>query len=334
MQKITDPQIIQQNIFLRIKNILPSNLSIADEIAELLKVSADSAYRRIRGDKMLLLDELQILCSHYSISLDELLQLDSGKVIFTDVEANEPVNNFKEYLEGLYKQLKQFNSFEKKEIWYLSKDVPVFYFFYFKDLAAFKSFFWGKSILNDPSLERKNFSLANYNVKEYFELGQKVLNEYNSIPSVELWNYESINSTISQIEYCRDAGTFESSDDLNKVVDSCDAMLQHIQAQLEKGRKFMPGIGEPGYRATLKFYINEIILGNNSILVQSDDIKTVFINHIVLKYISTTDKNFTEKAFSNFQNLVTRSIMISETGEKERSKFFKAIRERLQACKR
>ena len=81
-------------------------------------------------------------------------------------------------------------------------------------------------------------------------------------------------------------------------------------------------------------YINEIILGNNSILVSLDDTKTIFINHIVLKYISTSDKNFTEKAFHNFQNLVSRSVLISETGEKERNKFFKVLRERVQACKK
>ena len=55
--------------------------------------------------------------------------------------------------------------------------------------------------------------------------------------------------------------------------------------------------------------------------------KTVFINHIVIKYISTSDKRFTEKAFNNFQNLVSCSLLISETGEKERNKFFKSLRE-------
>ncbi|MEP6677213.1 MAG: helix-turn-helix domain-containing protein [Ferruginibacter sp.] len=325
---------LQKELFNYIKESLPPHVSMVSELATLLNLSYDSVYRRIRGEKPLPLDELKTLCGHFNLSLDQVLQLESDKVLFTDIEANAPISNFKEYLQGLYKQLKHFNSFEKKEMWYLSKDVPVFYFFYFKELAAFKSFFWSKSILNDSSLERKNFSLADYDVTEYFELGQQVLNEYNSIPSVELWNYESINSTILQIEYYRDAGIFETIADLNKVVDSCDAMLLHIQHQLEKGRKFMPGIGETGYRAVLKFYINEIILGNNSILVQMDEQRSVFINHIVLKYISTNDKRFTEKAFSNFQNLVSRSVMISETGEKERNRFFKAMRERLQACRR
>jgi len=250
------------------------------------------------------------------------------------MEANGSVTNFKDYMQGLIIQLQYFNSFKHRQMLYLSKDVPVFYFFYFKELTAFKSFFWSRSILNDPEFENKNFSLANFDNEEYFELGQKMLKEFNRIPSTELWNYESINSTIMQIEYYRDAGIFETTEDLNKVVDSCDAMLLHIQKQAEKGCKFSPGVGEAGYGAALRLYINEIILGNNNIMVETDDTKIAIINHIVLKYISTTDKKFTDKAFSNFQNLVSRSILISETGERDRNKFFKALRERVQACRK
>lgn len=324
----------QKELFIHIRNSLPQHVSMVNEIADLLNISYDSVYRRIRGEKPITLNELKILCEHFHLSLDQVLQLHTDKVLFTDMEANGSVSDFKYYLQGLIIQLQYFNRFKHRQLLYLSKDIPIFYFFYFKELTAFKSFFWSRSILNDPAFEGKNFSLSKFDSSEYFDLGQKILQEYNTIPCAELWNYESISSTISQIEYYRDAGIFESKEDLNKVIDSCDAMLQHLQKQLEKGSKFLPGIGEAGYGANFKFYINEIILGNNSIMVETDDVKIAFINHIVLKYISTTDKKFTEKAFSNFQNLVSRSILISETGERDRNKFFNTLRERVQACKK
>ncbi len=324
---------IQKELFQQIKNSLAPHISMVDEIGELLGLSYDSVYRRIRGEKPVTLNELKLLCDHFHLSLDQVLQLHTDKVLFTDMEANGSVTNFKNYQQGLIMQLQYFNSFKNRQILYLSKDIPVFYFFYTKELAAFKSFFWSKSILNDPDFEGKNFSLASFDADEYFSLGQKIIEEYNKIPCCELWNYESINSTVLQIQYYRDAGIFESDEDLNKVLDACDAMLVHLQKQVEKGRKFLPGIGEAGYGAPLKFYINEIILGNNSIMVETDDKKIAIINHIVLKYISTTDAKFTEKTFENFKNLVSRSILISETGERDRNKFFKALREKIQACR-
>ena len=324
---------LQKELFNHIKSSLPAHVAMADVLADLLNISYDSVYRRIRGEKPISLNELKIICEHFNISLDQVLQLHINKVLFTDLEANGNIVDFNQYLQGLIQQLQYFNTFKINELRYLSKDVPIFHFFYFKELAVFKSFFWSRSILNEPGFENRNFSLGDFENTEYFEKGQKILNSYNDIPSTELWNYESINSTILQIEYYRDAGIFETAKDLEIVVDSFDATLAHLQKQVEKGRKFMPGIGEAGYKAPLKFYINEIILGNNSILVSLDETKTVFINHIVLKYISTSDKKFTEKAFNNFQNLVSRSVLISETGEKERNKFFKALRERVHRLK-
>jgi hypothetical protein len=329
-----DENILQKELFRQIKNSLAPHVSMVDEIGELLGISYDSVYRRIRGEKPVTLNELKLLCEKFQLSLDQVLQLHSDKVLFTDLEASGSVTSFKNYLEGVLMQLQYFNSFKNRQMLYLSKDIPVFYFFYTPELAAFKSFFWSKSILNDPDFEDKNFSLKNFDVTEYFELGQKIIAEYNKMPSTELWNYESISSTILQLQYYRDSGIFESEEDFNIVLDSCDMMMQHLQKQVEHGRKFLPGIGETGYGAPLKFYINEIILGNNSIMVETDEAKIAIINHIVLKYISTTDKKFTEKTFANFKNLVSRSILISETGERDRNKFFNVLKEKIASCRK
>jgi len=325
---------LQKELFAYIKDGLPAHISLVDTLAELLDISYDSVYRRIRGEKPITLDELKLLCEKFNLSLDQVLQLNSNKILFTDPEANDDVKDFKHYLEGLVQVFDQFKQAKKSEMLYLSKDVPVFHFFYFKELTAFKAFFWDKSILNNPAHDGKAFSIKHYDVAAAFTMGQKILQGYNDIPSSELWNYESINSTILQIEYYRDAGIFETKEDLYAVVDSCDAMLQHLQKQAEKGVKFLPGAGEAGYKAKLKLYINEIILGNNSIMVELDGQRISFINYIVLKYISTADKKFTAKTFDNFNNLVSRSVMISGTGEKERVKFFKTLRDKVQACKK
>lgn len=325
---------LQKELFNHIRESLPPHISLVDEMADLLNLSPDSVYRRIRGEKPVPLQELKLLCEHFNLSLDQVLQLQTNNVMFTDEEAQAPVKDFKQYLGGILQLVQHFNSFNQRQMFYLSKDIPIFYFYYFKEIAAFKSFFWSRSILNEPEFEDRHFSLEDFDASEYFALGQKILKAYNLLPSVELWNYESINSTLLQLEFYRDAGIFKNREDLMKVLDSCDAMLLHLQKQLEKGCKFLPGVSEEGYGAELKFYINEIILGNNNILVELEGNRTTYINHIVLKYISTTDKKFNERAFHNFNNLASRSVLISGTGEKERNKFFKALREKVQALRK
>jgi hypothetical protein len=59
---------LQKELFQHIKNSLPPNISMVDEIAELLSLSYDSVYRRIRGEKPVALDELKVLCEHFHLS--------------------------------------------------------------------------------------------------------------------------------------------------------------------------------------------------------------------------------------------------------------------------
>ena len=73
----------QQLFFQHIKGKLPPHLSIVDEVAELLNISNDSAYRRIRADKPISFEELQKLCVHYKVSLDQFLNLQNDAFIFT-----------------------------------------------------------------------------------------------------------------------------------------------------------------------------------------------------------------------------------------------------------
>ena len=325
---------LQKELFNYIKTAVPPHIAMVDAVADLLNISHDSVYRRMRGEKPITLDELKLLCEHFHISLDQAIRLNSDSVVFKDHDADGTSANFVQYLQGLLEQLQYINQFENKELLYLAKDIPVFNFFLSEELTAFKSFFFEKSILNNPGFLDKNFNLKHFDSRPYFQLGKQILDTYNAVDSVELWNYESINSTILQIEYYRDAGIFESAEDMNTVVCALDKMLEHLQKQVEKERKFGVGVPDTGYKASLKFYINELILGNNSIMVELNGNKIAFINHVVLKYISTTDKRFTQKLFNNFHNLLTRSTLISGTGERDRNKFFKVLRERVMALKK
>lgn len=63
----------QQLFFNHIHAKMPQHLSFVDEVAELLNISNDSVYRRIRGKKTIGLDEIQVLCNKYQVSLDQLL---------------------------------------------------------------------------------------------------------------------------------------------------------------------------------------------------------------------------------------------------------------------
>ena len=323
----------QQIFFQHIREILPPHLSLVDEVAERLDISNDSAYRRIRGEKAISFEELRTLCTHFRISLDQLLHLKSDTLLFEGKFIDQTNFDFDGYLYDLGQLLAYTATFERKEILFLSKDAPLFHNFNYPELAAFKSFFWMKTILNYPSHSKKRF-VADEVSPTTVQTCRKLIEAYNKIPSLEIWHTESLLATIRQIEYYRDMDAFASAQDLETIYTCLEKTVDHIEAQVEQGVKFSMHGAQPVKGAAFKFYINEFIIGDNTYLVRLNDTWMVILNHMVLNTIRTRDTHFTKSTEEHFQNIIRRSTQISGVGEKERSKFFNILREKIESSRK
>src|ERR1700754_1184693 len=89
----------QQLFFNHIKSKIPAHISLVEEVAEILNISNDSAYRRIRGEKPISLDEAHALCSRYQVSIDQLLQINTNAVIFSCDKIDHLSFGFNKYLQ-------------------------------------------------------------------------------------------------------------------------------------------------------------------------------------------------------------------------------------------
>ena len=143
----------QESLFNAIKNSLPANISLVHDVSELLGISYDSAYRRIRGEKELSLDELKKLSLYYKISIDTLFNIKSNNVVFNSLVLGDSGISFNEWLQNILLELKKINSFKEKEIIYSAKDIPIFHYFEFPEIFAFKVYFWHKALIPTHEFE-------------------------------------------------------------------------------------------------------------------------------------------------------------------------------------
>jgi hypothetical protein len=324
---------LQLQLFGYLKEVIPAHLSMVDELGDLLHLSSDSVYRRIRGEKELSINELKKICDHYQLSLDHLLDVNQESVLFKAPGMNQLSVEFVDYLSDMLKQFKYFNSFEKKEMNYLCKDSTLWNFYLFPELAAFKTFFWTKTINQHPDLHDKTFSFKEFPFSECFKIGQQILLEYNQIPSLELWNLESMHSTINQISYYKEAGNFKTNADFELVLESFHKMISHLQLQTEKGVKFMPDATEVSYKAPIQFYVNELILGNNTMVINLNAKYLTMVTYSVLHYLFTRNPGFCASVLDSFNILLSRSTLISKSAEKERNRFFNTLRQKIDALR-
>jgi hypothetical protein len=321
---------VQAMLFNHVRARLPGHLSLVDEVAELLNISNDSAYRRIRGEKTIALDELRVLCNKYHISLDQLLLIQTNTVIFSGNKIDTALFGFNEYLADIAHNLELFQSLPNAHLYCYNKDTPIFHFMPFPELRAFKFFFWKRTLMGYPEMAKQQFT-GEETDELSAELALKIIGLYNQINSTEIWNEENVHSSIRQIEFCRQSNVFADKHILTKVYEQLDELLNHLEQQAEAGKKFLYG-HQPGPNATeYDIFVNECLIGDNTIFVDSDKRQITCLNHNGLNFTSTQDQNFCDYTFRNLQNIMRKSAHISRVGEKERTMFFNTLHQKINS---
>lgn len=323
----------QLQLFNLIKQKHPSQYSLVDEIAELLEISNDSAYRRIRNEKKLSLNELQKLSNHYNISLDTLFSLKNDNVVFKNVPIGPDGYSIKEWLRVILQDIQRIYEAKEKVIIYSAKDPPLFHYFHIPEIACFKIFFWQKTLLQFPEYSDKKFSLDDCD-SEIQQLGMQSLAKYVKIPTIEIWNEDTFIIVFSQIEYYWLSGYFANKEDIFTLCDKFIIWIKHIKKQAELGFKFILGKEEIGIDASFKLFLNEVVLNDNSIFVKMDDIAVTYITNNVLSLLITTNPEFCSQKENFFKGLCKKSSLISHANSKERNIFFNRLLKRVDDFKK
>ncbi len=322
----------QEWLFRSIKNSLPPNISLVHEISELLNVSYDSAYRRIRGEKEISLEELRKLSIHFKISVDTLFNLQTDNIVFNSRILGVNGITFNDWLKTILDYLKTIQLAQEKEIIYSAKDIPIFHYFEFPEIFAFKVYFWHKALIKTHEFEEKFIPLDVE--KGLLDMGKQVAMIYSKIPTSELWNEETFNSVIRQIEFCYVSGYFASTEDAYRICDVLEKMIRHMQAQAESGFRYLYGTQPEGIEGTFKLYCNEVLLGDNTIFVRTDDVKTTFFTFNVINLLITSNPTFCEHTEQSLHTLMKQSTLISASASKDRNRFFIRILDKINGLRK
>jgi len=319
---------LQSLLFQQVKEKLPSHLSLVDEISELLEISYDSAYRRIRGEKSISMGELRKVTLHFGLSVDALFNIKSDNVVFKHFPILPPEIGVREWLKIILSVLKSIQHSSVNQIIYAAKDPPIFQYFQFPEIAAFKMFFWEKTLFKFPQHDNKKFAIIDYD-EEIKTIGERILTASLKIPTIEIWNEDTFNITFKQIEHYWVSGLFEKKEDIRILCDKLYVWIEHIKKQAELGFKFLYGTEPQGVENTYRFYENEVVLNDNTVYIETDKFTATYLTYNVLSLLVTTDKAFCKGVEKYLKGILKESILISSVNAKERNRFFNRLLEKI-----
>jgi len=318
----------QHSFFNKLKSIVPSNISFVEILAEILDLSIDSVYRRIRGETALTLEEAIKLCESFHISIDSLIDFSYDTVTFNYTPITTNIETFKNYLKTMCDDINLISKVEIKKIIYVADDIPIFHLFEFEELAAFKMYYWLKSVVNVPEYQSKKFSIQCLD-EDILKIGKKLKEEYNKLPSIEIWTENTTNSIRKQIEYYYEAGLFEKNKEAFLLLDQLEALIRNITHKAEKNSK-LPNIIQNNFSV----YFSEVEIGNNCILAFANDFKKVYLTFNTFNVMSTINQKFCDEVYLWINCIISKSNLISGISEKQRLIFIHRTVEKIEELRK
>jgi hypothetical protein len=318
----------KEQLFYTIKQRLPENISYIDKMADVLDISYDAMYRRLNNKTLLSFPEAIKLARHFKVSLD-------GLCSFDDKEEN--LNVLKKCIDNSYDGLTsffdvisnsavQFSQFEKPDILYAAKEIPVYYLPKDSLYTKFKLF-----VFSSVHAEKEvigNFSCLNdfHPPKYLIEAVDTFRNRFNNTSITEIWNDTTINSTLYQIYYFYELKMIDKDSALQICQD-----LRLIIKGLEN-RAINEMVAEDPSKV-FELYYNRLINLNNTVFFRSEKIQTLFVPYTTMSYMRIDDKKTCKEIEQYFKKQLKFSKKISGASEVERQLFFASMYEKIELLK-
>ncbi|MDR2144977.1 MAG: helix-turn-helix domain-containing protein [Tannerella sp.] len=311
------PQVI---FFEKIRQNLPDNYILADEVSALLGISPDSAYRRVRGEKKLNIDELITLSRHFNVSIDSALNNQSGNIMFRYSPLDmSNMDNYYLYMQQLAVLMEGIAKAEEKEIYFMAVDIPLPQFTAYLELTLFKIYTWFQSISKQPVSYDKFCAMLDLDLLK--GIYTRITNAYRQIPSTEIWTHNTIDPIIHLLDYFPDLDCFENKDSFSLI---CSQLLELVEnLERDAGRE------HKGNGPFFRMYLSPIAIMNDFMITKRDGVNVTTIKLYTINGMFTSDALFCSEVEKWMQNSISKSILLSGNATRERFQFFRKLKDRI-----
>jgi hypothetical protein len=297
----------------RLKAVIPPPLNVSREIANLLKISREGAYRRLRGESNFILSELIAIKKAYGISLDELTT--KGDVAsFSTISLFNEKDHFPLYLDDIAARFNKLSKTKKNHTFNVCNDLPFFRQMAYQYLIDFKLFFWCSSHLNEDRLSPIKYEASTtplFMSKKMKEISAL----YNSYPSTEIWTNSTICSTLSLIEYFDDCGKFKDNITKFSILTDLVKLVVDLDKQARAGCK---PLGKNDLSGKFTLYHYGLPFANDSIYLETNGPRYLSLGFNHCNSIQTSDKRVLLEYRQWLDFTLSKSIQISQQAEKAR----------------
>jgi predicted DNA-binding protein YlxM (UPF0122 family) len=293
----------KNKLFNIIKQKLPKNVLFTEEIADVLDVSYDASYRRIKGKTSLAFEEALKLAKHYKISnnIDGLIELYKEMSSYT----------------------KSFNLNQDTNVIYTARDIPFYH-------VKTDTLYWKFRVYAHVYFLQKNFSekhISFYDFKPKFlalKEARDFRNTFKQTNITDIWGDSTINNSLHQIFYFYKTNMLQKEDALIL----CDE-IKNIVKEIEESSK-VNSLTTDGKKGSFQLFHSKLLNLNHTIFFKNKNKKGVLITYGSFSHIKIEDQGICNEIDVYIRKQLQLAKKISSDSEIERKVFFTVMYEKIE----
>jgi len=314
-------QILYQNIMAALTQRFPRKPLLTEALTDLLQIEKEAVYRRLRGDVPFSLSEVITLAKKLNISIDDILISDPVKSIPFQLKMAEyidPTDTDYMMMQNLIQILDSLRSEPQSEGGEATTLLPQPIYLAYEHITKFYIFKW------KYSYDSINNGITPYNKITLDQRFQKLrLDNMKVAKNISVTDYIFDNMLFqylvndlkyfNMIRLVTDEEVLLIKQDLLAILDELETLAQRGYF-LQTGNK-------------INLYISSINFPTNYCYIETPNFHLTMVKAFTLYTIASLDDNIFDKLKNWMQSLKQQSILITQSGERERILYFEKQKE-------
>ncbi|MCD7973467.1 MAG: hypothetical protein LUG18_12560 [Candidatus Azobacteroides sp.] len=314
---------LNKQLIKAIKEVLPPNKSLPNLLMEMLYVSKDVVYRRIRGDVSFTLEELSVLSEKLNLSLDNVLGLANKDNAVFDLKTLRLPTCLEDYL----RMLQEYNSilekliessFSKVKIAY--DTIPQILYLNYPHLTKFRLYRWCFQSSTDNKVIP--FSTIQLN-KDFENVRNSYIQNTYKVNSIELiLGQNAFLSFVNEISYFRKIELI-NDEDMGYIKKDLEDLLIFIESIAATGK-------HPVSKKDIVIYLSNINIRSSYYYFECKNFESSNFMVYSGNIIRTQNDKVCKVQKDWIENMKRFSTLITNSGEIYRRNFFNSQRKLIE----
>ena len=331
-----DNSSFQKRLVEKILSVSGSKSRAALLLQEVLGLGTDPIYRRLACKTPFSFEEVGRIALQFDLSLDRVVNPEDTSIRFEFKPFFGPVKSYTDFLSDIRSRLNEVHIIPDSKFYYATAEIPIFHYFHYRELLAFKLFIWSKTIweLSGHEVQKFDFGLISH---DDYRIGSEILSMYNDILSIEVWHLNIVDNTLQQIDYAYKTGVIPQKEDALFLFDLLIELMDRLRKLAAKGTKNDEKSKKNalGQEENLNFdlYYNEMVSTNNTFLAVTPIRSTIYTTYNTPDFLMSHESRICSHTESWFKKVIKKSVSISCHAEKERASFFNNLTKKIKRSK-